>query len=72
MSVQHETIEETKEVEDDDVDDEEPPTNATTSHENTAKIDINAWRKRRSIAYQRNPLMFRRMSRGEHLAKTCY
>jgi hypothetical protein len=72
MSVQHETIEETKEVEDDDVDDEEPPTNAMTSHENTAKIDINAWRKRRSIAYQRNPLMFRRMSRGEHLAKTCY
>jgi hypothetical protein len=72
MSVQHETIEENKEEEDNDVDNELPEMEITIPHENTAKIDINAWRKRRSIALQRHPLMIRRMSRGEHPEKNSY
>ena len=74
MSVQHETIEENKEEEEDDsdVDHNLPHKEITIPHENTAKIDINAWRKRRSIALQRHPLMIRRMSRGEHLDKNSY
>jgi hypothetical protein len=33
--------------------------------ENKAKIDINAWRKRRSLANVHNPLFQRRLSQGE-------
>ena len=37
----------------------------TLAENNMAKEEMNAWRKRRSIAFQRQPMLFRRMSRGE-------
>jgi 6-phosphofructo-2-kinase/fructose-2,6-biphosphatase 2 len=65
MSNQEETMDKTKEEEeDDDVYAEEPQKEMATSQQNTAKIDINAWRKRQSIAFLRNPLLHRRMSRA--------
>lgn len=36
----------------------------SATENNMANQDINAWRKRRSIAFQRQPMMFRRMSRA--------
>jgi hypothetical protein len=70
MSNQEETMDKTKEEEeDDDVYAEEPQKEMATSQQNTAKIDINAWRKRQSIAFLRNPLLHRRMSRGKQLEK---
>ncbi len=32
---------------------------------NAAKLDINAWRKRRSLENAQNPLLQRRLSQGE-------
>lgn len=42
----------------------------SATENNMADQDINAWRKRRSIAFQRQPMMFRRMSRGEKKTST--
>jgi hypothetical protein len=50
-------------------DNEEQDEDTMDTKENTAKIDINAWRKRRSFANPNNPLMLRRMSRGEQIWK---
>jgi hypothetical protein len=72
MSNQSNSIEDNKEEQDSDVNKIEPGKNTVASQDNTAKIDINAWRKRRSVAFQRNPLMFRRMSRGEQIEKKCF
>ena len=74
MSSPLENIEENKEeqrneegVDDQNLSDsEEVPEDTGTPASNTAKQDVNAWRKRRSIAFQRSPFMHRRMSRGEH------
>jgi hypothetical protein len=68
MSNQLENINENqdeKEYEDESNSNGDDPSNSPDSA--IAPSDINAWRKRRSIAFQRNPLMFRRMSRGETL-----
>jgi len=64
MLNQEEPMKKNKET-DNDLDNEEPPKDTMISQPNTAKVDINAWRKRQSIAYLRNPLNNRRMSRGE-------
>lgn len=45
--------------------DEELAEDTMTSQETRAKADIHAWRKRNSYAFQRKPLLVRRMSRGE-------
>jgi len=67
MSNQEEMMNKNKEEQDDDNYDEENSKDQMIPKPNTAKIDINAWRKRQSIAYSRNLLMGRRMSRGEKL-----
>lgn len=67
MSNQEETMDKTKEEQDDDTYDEKPSKDEMIPKPNTAKVDINAWRKRQSIAYSQNLLMGRRMSRGEKL-----
>jgi hypothetical protein len=74
MSNQQDSIEENKEEEDDDdVYTEEPKNEKMTSQGNTAKIDINSWRKRHSIAYHRNPSRLRRrMSQGKLMEEVCY
>jgi hypothetical protein len=41
--------------------------NTTIGKENTAKININAWRKRRSFINAENPLLRRRLSQGEKM-----
>ncbi len=69
MSNDEESMEKNNEEQDDDIYDEEPPRNTMNSQENTAKSDIHAWRKRNSYAFQRNPLLVRRMSRGEQIRK---
>jgi len=51
--------------ENDDTDEEEEYT--MDAKENTAKIKINAWRKRRSLANVHNPLFQRRLSQGEKM-----
>jgi hypothetical protein len=65
MSNQEEIMEKNKEEQDDDVYDEVPSKEAMNSQRNTDRTDIHAWRKRQSIAFLRNPLRLRRMSRGE-------
>ncbi len=50
-----------QEEEEDDSTDEE------NTKENTAKIDINAWRKRRSIVNANHPLLRRRLSQGKKM-----
>ncbi len=72
MSTQEEPMKKNKEEQDDDGYDEESPKDAMIPQPNTAKIDINAWRKRQSIAYSRNPLKNRRLSRGEQRVKKNY
>ena len=47
--------------------DEELSEDTMTSQEDRTKADIYAWRKRNSYAFQRKPLLVRRMSRGEFL-----
>jgi len=49
--------------ENDDIDEE----NTTNTKENTAKIAINAWRRRRSFENAKNPLLRRRLSQGEKM-----
>ncbi len=41
--------------------------NTINGKENTAKININAWRKRRSLINAENPLLQRRLSQGEKM-----
>jgi hypothetical protein len=65
MSNVEESMEKNNEEQDDDIYDEEDPKNTMTSQETPTKSDIHAWRKRNSYAFQRNPLLVRRMSRGE-------
>jgi hypothetical protein len=73
MSNQQDSSEENKEEQDDDVYTEEPQNDKMTSQVNTAKIDINSWRKRHSIAYHRNPSRLRRrMSQGKLMEEVCY
>jgi len=70
MSNEEESMQKNKEEQDDDdIYDEEPPRNTMISQENSARSDIHAWRKRNSYAFQRNPLLVRRMSRGKQLEK---
>ena len=65
MSNQQNNIEDIKEEQDNDIYNEEPRNDTMTSQGNTAKIDINSWRKRHSIAFHRNPSRLRRrMSQG--------
>ncbi len=69
MSDQTENIEENGEKQDDyDIYTDESAKDTMTFQTNTAKVDINAWRKRNSFAFIRNPLN-RRMSRGEQPVK---
>ena len=70
MSNPEETMEKNQEELEDDVYDEEHPPTTMTSQQNTIKNDIHAWRKRNSFAFQRKPLLVRRMSRGEQLKTT--
>ena len=65
MSNQESSMEKNNGEQDDDIYDEEPTKNTMTSQEPPTKSDIHAWRKRNSYAFQRNPLLVRRMSRGE-------
>jgi hypothetical protein len=69
MLNQEEPMKKNKEEQDDDIYNEESPKDTMISQPNTAKVDINAWRKRQSIAYLRNPLNNRRLSRGEQRVK---
>ncbi|CAF1199506.1 unnamed protein product [Rotaria sordida] len=64
MSNQQESIEKKTEEQDNNVFDEELQQNTITSQEHAAKNDIHAWRRHRSYTYQRNPLLFRRMSQA--------
>lgn len=67
MSDQEDIMDRNKEEQEDDAYDEESSKDQMIPKPNTAKVDINAWRKRQSIAYTRNLLLGRRMSRGEEL-----
>ncbi|CAF0870983.1 unnamed protein product [Adineta steineri] len=61
MSNNKNIMEENQEDQDnDDVYDEEPPKTMHMTDPNAAKIEINAWRKRQSLAFHRNPLRLRR------------
>ena len=69
MSTEDESMEGNKD--EDDYNDESPsPKNPMTPQDSPAKSDVHAWRKRNSYAFQRNPLLVRRMSRGEQLGRT--
>lgn len=56
-----------EENDDNKEDEKEEEQESTNNRENRAKIDINAWRKRRSIVNANNPLLRRRLSQGEKL-----
>ena len=67
MSTDEQSMEKNNEEQDDTMNsDEELPEDTMTSQETRAKADIHAWRKRNSYAFQRKPLLVRRMSRGEY------
>lgn len=53
------------ERDDDAYDEESSQSPSMSAEENSVKNDIHAWRKRNSYAFQRKPLLVRRMSRGE-------
>lgn len=63
MSNSNTPMENNTEEPDDDVYDEE--SSCPTATNAAVKEDIHAWRKRNSYAFQRKPLLVRRMSRGE-------
>lgn len=63
MSNSNPPMENNTEELDDDVYDEE--SSCPTATNAAVKEDIHAWRKRNSYAFQRKPLLVRRMSRGE-------
>lgn len=71
MSDPRETFQEEKGEECDGIFVENSQDDTMPYEEYTPTHDVNAWRKR-SIAFQRNPLLFRRMSQGEQPVKCLF